>query len=705
MPGLAIWLQVQAALALSRGVIASPIVADSLQQSLQDKSQWHTDLQPRKLHGRFLHITDFHPDEFYKPHTSTEDGIACHRGKGMAGTYGAEKTDCDSPFSLVDATLKWVEDNIKDTIDFVVWTGDTARHDSDEKYPRSDQTVLDSNRAVANKMIKTFSSNDEKLDIPIIPTFGNNDFLPHNIMYPGPNHWFIAYADIWDRFIPEEQRHSFEFGGWFHVDVVPGKLSVFSLNTMYFFDRNAAVDGCAQPSEPGFKHMEWLRVQLDIMRQSGVKAILIGHVPPARTDSKKNWDETCWQRYTLWLQKYRDVVVASLFGHMNIDHFLLGDTKQVDLSIGVSKAQHQRQSMNKSDFSAQGKEDYLQELRDSWGDLPASAIHLLDEAEKEEQKKGERKKENEPMSAEMMAHRKKQEKKKTEIFNKIGGKYAERYHVALVSPSVVPNYFPTLRVYEYNMSGLENAAVWEDKSHSTRPGATRATGLYNENEIDDDDDDDDDTTLELRSIGIEKKKKKKKKTKKEKGKKEKDKIKDPNLVIPDDPPKDSLPGPAYYPQQFTLTGYTQYFANLTHINNDYPDSTDAIKGSKWRHGGHGGKKPKHSPARPRTFEFEVEYSTFSDKRFKLNDLTVRNYLRLAYRMGQRGKAEGETVDESGLDDFEDEEPSDDEVASKEVDGNKDMKEEKKKHEKNKTWLRWLSYAFVQTIPESDLKKM
>jgi endopolyphosphatase len=38
--------------------------------------------------------------------------------------------------------------------------------------------------------------------------------------------------------------------------------------------------------------MEWLNVQLDYMRQRGMKAIIIGHVPPAWTDAKMNWDES-----------------------------------------------------------------------------------------------------------------------------------------------------------------------------------------------------------------------------------------------------------------------------------------------------------------------------------------------------------------------------------------------------------------------------
>src|SRR4051812_24178600 len=75
--------------------------------------------------------------------------------------------------------------------------------------------------------------------------------------------------------------------------------------------------------------MEWLRIQLQILRDRGMKAILIGHVPPARTDSKLSWDETCWQKFTLIERQYRDMIVSSLFGHMNINHFMLHDFKDL----------------------------------------------------------------------------------------------------------------------------------------------------------------------------------------------------------------------------------------------------------------------------------------------------------------------------------------------------------------------------------------
>jgi endopolyphosphatase len=216
----------------------------------------------------------------------------------------------------------------------VVWTGDSARHDSDEQIPRTADEVVGTNRWIAQKFEEVFSDRTDPnndLAIPIISTFGNNDILPHNILLSGLNKWLKTYTDVWRSFIPEEQRHGFERGGWYYVEVIPGKLAVFSLNTLYFFSHNAAVDGCSLRSEPGYEHMEWLRIQLQFIRDRGMKVILTGHIPPARTDSKQLWDETCWQKYTLWLQQYRDVIISGLYGHMNIDHFMLQDNKKISL--------------------------------------------------------------------------------------------------------------------------------------------------------------------------------------------------------------------------------------------------------------------------------------------------------------------------------------------------------------------------------------
>ncbi|KOS20601.1 Endopolyphosphatase [Escovopsis weberi] len=649
----------------------------ALLASIASVSAWPS---RRKLQGRFLHIS------------------------GLAGTFGAEKTDCDSPYILVNVTLKWIEDNVRDQVDFVIWTGDSARHDSDEDHPRHEADVVKSNRIIADKIFDTFSTSNGKLSIPVVPTFGNNDFLPHNVMFAGPNKWFQTYTHIWRQFIPEEQRHTFGLGGWFSVEVIPDHLAVFSLNTMFFFDRNPAVDGCAHPDEPGYQQLDWLRVQLQIIRDRGMKAILMGHVPPARTDSKQLWDETCWQKYTLWLKQYRDVVTASLYGHMNIDHFLLQDAADLQPSLGAE--QLTTRNYLEDEMWIESKEDYLQELRDRWAALPSSVIHGADDAENDEETDGRQ-------EDSQKGGKKKGKKKHKGKYHDIGGKHAERFQLTFISPSVVPNYFPTIRVMEYNTTGLEDTPVWMDSSRQVSLPSD-----YFQNAV-----------VELEHLDAHRieELKKNKKGKSKPGRKPPG---DHNLVIPEGPPKKAAPGPAYLPQPLSLTGYTQYFANLTHINDDIPDEVD---GAGWRQGEHDHKEPKHGAPRPLSFEYQVEYSTFNDKFYKLPDLTMRSYLKLAYRMGQKiKKTADEIIPSEFVDDdwFEGEDGQADETDAATNDAQaielgqegeipsadiedvgelgkkkkkKKKKNKKKEKEKNKIWLHFLQRAFVGTVPLNELR--
>jgi len=666
--------------------------------------------------------TDIHPDQFYQAHSSTDEAEACHRGDGPAGAYGAETSDCDTPFALVNATFDWISANLKDQIDFVIWTGDSARHDSDEEIPRSQAEVLGTNRFIADKFADVFAHPDgaRGLEIPIVPTLGNNDILPHNILLSGPNPWLQHYTNIWRHFIPEEQRHSFEFGGWFFVEAVPNHLAIFSLNTLYFFDRNAGVDGCASPSEPGYKQLEWLRIQLQFLRQRGMKAILMGHVPPARTDSKRLWDETCWQKYTLWLQQFRDVVVAGVYGHMNIDHFLLQDTHEIDIGVltGTDENKYGMREAMEDELSVQSATDYLQELRSEWSKLEPP----LTVPEK-------------PSSSGGKTDRKKKRGGKGGKGGKKKDVWGERYQLSLVGPSIVPNYFPTLRVVEYNISGLEQAPVWADKPVTLPPASPEdesqkhldLRGIPEE--------------MELNTIGHKSGDKKKKPPKKDK------KPKDPNLIIPDPPSGTTPPGPGYSLQPLSLTGYTQYFVNLTYINNLTLSSTDSELESeseqswadffllRWKQGKHRGKTPVAKKPQPREFSFEVEYSTFNDKIYKLKDLTVNSYVDLAYRMGQKARRKSaDTIGKDGdKDGYEaefgsgDEEDAGSDNDDGEVDADRegdaqskgkgkkpgedgDKKNKKKKGKKgkkkqNRAWLHFLGHAFVGTVEKQELKKI
>ncbi|CAG8973522.1 hypothetical protein HYALB_00002848 [Hymenoscyphus albidus] len=689
---------------------AKPVAVGSnkepLQTPLEDLTVPHHRLHAsRRLHGKFLHITDLHPDPHYKSHSSTGEDDACHRGKGHAGTFGAETTDCDSPYALINSTFKWIAENIKDELDFVVWTGDSARHDSDEKISRTAKEVLDTNTWVAQKFSETFSAHDDPqnaLSIPIVSTFGNNDILPHNILLSGPNKWLKAYTGIWDKFIPEEQRHGFQRGGWYYVEVIPKKLAVFSLNTLYFFKNNAGVDGCALRSEPGFEHFEWLRIQLQFIRERGMKAILIGHVPPARTESKELWDETCWQKYILWLQQYRDVIVGGLYGHMNIDHFMLHDTKEIKLlaeetlsSDGLDRV------IMEDELNIQSANDYLEELRQDWSDLPNPASLLKDPNHGDSQKKKGKKSE------------------KDKLLDKIGGQWGERFHVTNVGPSIVPNYFPTLRIIEYNITGLEETPSWADVKYFADPESVSDFIDDSHNSLDHEDDfvSMKETALESENLSDDSRITKRKKKHGKKPKK-------PDFTVPLPPSKSSPPGPAHSPQSLTMLGYTQYFANLTHINNlqlSSLDNDDDVDQERWREGKHKGERLDGKSPSPKTFKYEPEYDTFNDSIYKMKDMTVRSYLRLAHRIGRYKPEKGDSIDDLGgfedvvdedcrLDeeaDSEDEEDEQDQDFDTEKEKKKHKKHRKKKHhrrhEKNKVWLAFVQRAFVGTLEQEELR--
>ncbi|CAD0082966.1 unnamed protein product [Aureobasidium vineae] len=639
----------------------------------------------RQLHGRFLQV-----------YSSIDATGACHRGHGPAGYYGAETSDCDSPISLINATFDWIRDELKDSIDFVIWTGDSARHDNDEKIPRNVQQVTQLNQLLVNKFYEVFGKNEDEPDedptndlvIPVIPTFGNNDILPHNIFERGPNIWTRRYLDLWRNFIPEVQKHSFDQGGWFYVEAIPKHLAIVSLNSLYFFNSNSAVDGCAAKSEPGYRQLDWLRIQLQYLRDRNMKAIITGHVPPARTANKSNWDETCWQKYTLWMHQYRDVIAATLYGHMNTDHFIVQDFEELDDSIvdgyevinnynkrGMVAAAEQK-------FGIQSATSYLKDLRRSWTKLPKPQVNEDAEASKKGKK-----------------HKGKKPHNPDDYDAEIGGRYAERFSISHVSPSVVPNYFPTIRVYEYNITGLDRKLPLANENIFDLFATEATDERFDEQNLEQD------ATVEDEELEAERKKKKKPKKKTKKPKKHR-------FTVPKPPSKSAPPGPAYSPQSLTLLGFVQYYANLTRINNDHFE--DDAEQQRSKDGKHADKKPSDNDRtlHPTNFTYEVLYDTRSDKVYQLDDLTTRSYLRLAQRIaGVRPRKSDVQMSDTDVEEIEADETLDDDEDQNDIDITKkkhknkgDEKKKKKSPKDNKPWYTFVRRAFVDTVDPDDIEE-
>ena len=609
----------------------------------------------------------------------------------IVGDYGAPASSCDSPHSLVNATFDWIKTNLMNPsdesmgIDFVIWTGDSARHDNDIQRPRTEREILNLNELMVAKMYETFGNRDGLDDedptndflVPVVPTLGNNDILPHNIFFPGPSVLTREYLDLWKSFVPEDQFHTFDRGAYFWKDVVPGNkngendqlehggLAVISLNTLYFFNSNSAVDGCNLPSEPGYQQMEWLRIQLELMRQTNMKAILIGHVPPARVREvgwreggrddweagwgKRSWDETCWRKYVLWSQQYRDVIAGSIYGHMNLDHFIVMDTKELERKHKPVKNKNAAKvvytaSDNEPTFHINSAEDYLISLREGFSRLPHPGPP-----------RGKAGK-NAPQGIDW----------NKKYIEDIGGEHGERFVVNVVGPSVVPNYFPTLRIIEYNITGVGADFPSDDDIVETQ--------------------DDTRVEAELRKRNTGPTKKRKTQPKK------------PDEPTPNPPSRTAPPGPAYSNQPFTLLGYTQLYANLTRINS--------------------GRNKAHPEVEKvdNEFRYEVEYDTRTDKKYGLKDMTVRSYLDLAHKIvdarepgHKKGKKESTKEDIEGNDVVSDGDLEGGDYDDDEVDGLTRKGRQHKGHlhrkgnkDRDRIFREFLNRAFVQTLDATNL---
>lgn len=538
----------------------------------------------KTIHGRFVHLTDFHPDNYYQSGSSHDS--MCHGGKGSAGKYGDAILGCDSPMELVEGTIDWVAANLKDKVDFIVWTGDNMRHDNDRRYPRTENSIFDMNEQVANLMNEKFGS------LPI-PSLGNNDVFPHNLFSPGPTLQTREFFKIWKPFVPQLQLHIFNRGAYFFQEVIPNQLAVLSINTLYLFQSNPLVDSCDRKKDPGYKLFLWLGYVLKEMRKRNMKVWLTGHVPP----NAKNYDISCLRKYIAWSHEYRDVIIGGLYGHMNIDHFIPLDSVMAYKSL---KKKFKEVAFDETEFDIHEIYDDGELHEEEADDLPDMELedfyrvfkapiyndnpelelgfnlNIADDVWVEGGVPNGKVAYMNSLRENLYASVKGKKK---------SGENAERYSVVHVTASVVPTFNPGVRVWEYNITELYESSAQQVESWDVF--FSEIDGIW---------EDDDD---ELGLFDIFKSKRKGKKGKK--GKKDK--------TLPPKMPKTAKLGPGYVPQLFTPERYVQYYLDLAEVNK--------------------GNKP---------FEYELEYAT-DDPIFGMKDVTTKSLLKVARALGQPIKEE------------------------------------------------------------------
>lgn len=602
----------------------------------------------RVVHGRFLHITDMHPDELNVIGAAIRK--QCHKkmknvvsNMDVSHKYGDPMSGCDSPLDLYSSTLEWLRTNVKDHIDFVIWTGDNIRHDNDRAHPRTEAEIFDMNERVVADFIDTFMDDGEEEEsvfdrrVKIVPSLGNNDVYPHNLFAPGPTLQTRELYKIWRDFIPTEQMHTFDRGAYFLREVIPGKLVVLSINTLYWFQSNPLNDNCDSRKQPGYKLFLWLGATLKECRRRGLKVWLSGHVPPI----PKNIHHSCYAKISVWMHEYRDLIIGGVWGHMNIDHWVPMDSvkawksiKKRLLAAGAwDESNHfpfidydqMEELVGAMDDESDTDDDFetVEDLYRSLGydidDESSDPLHTFSDRYMGAPNGKVTYLENlrDSMYAKLKGKKK-------------GGDFSERYSIAHISSSVIPTYNPGLRIWEYNITEFNSLDNSESEAQGSQTLAGKLSSYLNtsaknttfhygdwsyffqqlENLLDDEE------QIEKLITELES---------------SPDKMNSSEYLQMKAPSKDktipnimpaSLPlGPAYIPQALSPERYVQYYVDLNEVNYQKKDI------DSWK------------------FNYKLHYST--DDKFESRGLLVKDWVNFGRKLAKTAPVKGKETEKLG----------------------------------------------------------
>jgi sphingomyelin phosphodiesterase len=244
---------------------------------------------PRKT-MKVLHMSDHHLDFEYEAGTNAncDEPVCCRAfdpnpptpedAAGKFGSYG-----CDLPPITAENMYVFVRDMPKDEFpDFVLWTGDSTPHDV------WNQTVEDNTRYTI-EVTKYY--NEHLPGLPIVPSLGNHEFYPCNLMSFDPNEphpIFDQIGDAWSSWLDEDAMKQFKQWGYFSMMVpVEGiNLKVISINSESCNSMNFYIWG--QLNDPAGQ-IAWIEEELKDAEEKGQMVYFIAHNPPAQNECLHSW--------------------------------------------------------------------------------------------------------------------------------------------------------------------------------------------------------------------------------------------------------------------------------------------------------------------------------------------------------------------------------------------------------------------------------
>jgi len=226
--------------------------------------------------------------------------------------------------------VKAAAKNTKGAVEFVLFTGDYARH-STEQFPNPWANVTETIHNVS-----VIIKNEVKAEIVGYPsvnvsqgfgTLGNND-SPGNYYInittdDAKNPWISSVAGALTSagVMAKDQASEYSYGGFFEEEL--GGLTIVQLNTIVW--STAHKPEAKLPPEDPFLQFSWLRSRLEAAANDNRTVWIVGHIPPGieTFGYTELWKPIYVKKYLEIVQDplVGPVVAAQLFGHTHKEEF------------------------------------------------------------------------------------------------------------------------------------------------------------------------------------------------------------------------------------------------------------------------------------------------------------------------------------------------------------------------------------------------
>lgn len=260
-------------------------------------------------------ITDFHYDPVY--------GTKQAYGTCTSATSSLFETGCDSPLKLIQSALN---DASSLSNAFTIFGGDWQRHEFDKtdlKTASVFDTISKELSAVVTSGLPSDSSN-------VCITLGNNDFekdYTFNISATSHTYLLEQISAMKSNGVLTEEEGSVMSECGFYTHKSAG-FWVVSLNTLVW--AYSIVPAISNDSDP-CGQFAYLQSQLEEAEKSGVKVIILGHIPPTVKSYNviqqgsftseavdMHWKKSYQDKYFSLIQQYSSTVSTHLYGHTHV---------------------------------------------------------------------------------------------------------------------------------------------------------------------------------------------------------------------------------------------------------------------------------------------------------------------------------------------------------------------------------------------------